>query len=78
MGLFVELPNTVEGLVRVTDRQMISMSFTRIPMSWPVQPPIRDTSLDKKSRLLWTVLTKLCVQLILNWRNNITIMTKFL
>ena len=39
-------------------------------MSWPVQPPIRDNKLGQKSRLLWTVLTKLCVQLILNRRNN--------
>lgn len=33
MGLFVELPNTVEGLVRVTDLTDDFYEFTRIPMS---------------------------------------------
>lgn len=76
-GFFVELPNTVEGLVRVTDLTDDFYEFYEDTYELAGSATNKRYKLGQKSRLLWTVLTKLCVQLILNRRNNMTIMTKF-
>lgn len=75
-GFFVELPNTVEGLVRVTDLTDDFYEFYEDTYELTGTATNKRYKLGQKSRLLWTVLTKLCVQLILNRRNNMTIMTK--
>lgn len=72
----MELSNTVEGLVRVTDLTDDFYEFYEDTYELAGSATNKRYKLGQKSRLLWTVLTKLCVQLILNRRNNMTIMTK--